>query len=365
MSWVINANPTKTTPRTLPKPQKKFKLYCKECLLNGRRYYTISSGMPSDIERHRNSRQHLETSITTVPCNSDEGIALLERSKTSNQGPKRKTVNPSGEEPCSKRSMCDKNNLVVEKQNSSTPASKYQEQRNQTSFDQFALSREKNISSDDSDTSSDKLDSQPDDENDPITENLNQIERQTTKSHEQMTIDSFATEHRCCKGTDSEQSLAKDIASEIVRLMKEMEVNERREVDSSTNLTHTHPIVVDLDQWRKIGNISALVEKIPCIEFFYDQEMGESVIRCSLCFCSISNKDKSLKDLSPYRAARKKCGSDHGNLCTGISHGKEKTEQYIKGSNSDWRLLKFLIRSHLLGISNTAHGKQHFSIKTV
>ena len=142
--------------------------------------------------------------------------------------------------------------------------------------------------------------------------------------------------------------------------MKEMEINEQREVDSSTNLTHTHPIVADLDQWRKIGNISALVEKIPCTEFFYDQEMGESVIQCSLCFCSISNKDKSLKDLSPYRAARKMCGSDHGNPCTGIWHGKEKPEQYIKGANSDWQLSKSLIRSHLLGISNTAHGKQHF-----
>ena len=75
--------------------------------------------------------------------------------------------------------------------------------------------------------------------------------------------------------------------------MKEIEVNEQREVDSSTNLTHTHPMVVDLDQWRKIRNISVLVEKIPCMEFFYDQEMGESVFQCSLCFCSISNKDTS------------------------------------------------------------------------
>ena len=143
--------------------------------------------MPSDIERHRNSRQHLETSITTVLCNSDEGIALLERSKTSNQGPKRQTANPSGEEPCSKRSMCDKKNLIIEKQNSRMPASKYQEQRSQTNLDQFAPSCGKNISSDDSDTSSDKRDSQSDDENDVITENLNQIKRQTTKSHEQMT----------------------------------------------------------------------------------------------------------------------------------------------------------------------------------
>ena len=60
--------------------------------------------------------------------------------------------------------------------------------------------------------------------------------------------------------------------------MKEMEVNEEREVDYSTNLTHTHPIITDLDQWRKIGNISVLVEKIPCVEFFYNQEMGKSVI---------------------------------------------------------------------------------------
>ena len=132
--------------------------------------------MPSDIERHRKSRQHLETSITTVLCNSDEGIALLERSKTSNQGSKRKTVNPSGEEPCSKRSMCDKNNPLVEKQNSSTPASKYQEQMSQTNLNQLASSCEKNISSDDSDTSSDKRDYQPDDENDAITENGEKLE---------------------------------------------------------------------------------------------------------------------------------------------------------------------------------------------
>ena len=50
---------------------------------------------------------------------------------------------------------------------------------------------------------------QPDDENDANTKNLNHIEKQTTKSHEQMTIDSFATECRCCKETNSEQSLQK------------------------------------------------------------------------------------------------------------------------------------------------------------
>ena len=160
---------------------------------------------------------------------------------------------------------------------------------------------------DDSDTSIDESDSQPE-ENDEMTENPTQIQKQTTKIHDQTTIDAFILEHRCTKETNLEQPLAKDIACEVVRLMREMRVNEESEVDSSTALVHTYPIVADLSQWKQIGNILVLVEKMSCIEFFYDQEMEEIVIRCNLCFASISKKDKSLKDLSPYRAAKK-------NLC--------------------------------------------------
>ena len=52
--------------------------------------------MPFDIERHRKTKQ--KTSITTVLYNSDEGVALSERSKASYQGSKRKTLNPVGDE---------------------------------------------------------------------------------------------------------------------------------------------------------------------------------------------------------------------------------------------------------------------------
>ena len=75
--------------------------------------------MPSDIERHRKTKQHLETSITTVLGNSHKGVALLERSKASNQGSKRKTLNPVSDEPCSKRSLLETNNSIVEKQTTS------------------------------------------------------------------------------------------------------------------------------------------------------------------------------------------------------------------------------------------------------
>ena len=89
--------------------------------------------------------------------------------------------------------------------------------------------------------------------------------------------------------------------------------------------------------------------------------MEESVIRCNICFTSISNNEKKLKDISPYLAAKKKSLSGHGNPSTGIWHGQHKTEQYIMGGNADWRLLKSTLRSHLLGISTTAHGRQHFT----
>ena len=45
-------------------------------------------------------------------------------------------------------------------------------------------------------------------------------------------------------------------------------------------------------------------------------------------------KTKSLKYLT-LSSCKKISVTDHGNLSTGIWHGKEKTEQYIKGANSD------------------------------
>ena len=223
--------------------------------------------------------------------------------------------------PCSKRSLSEWNNSIVEKQTTSTSTLVNQlspdYQGSQSNLDHFTLVYENNLNSDDSDTSIDESDSQPE-ENDEMTENPTPIQKQTTKIHDQTTIDAFITEYRCTKETNLEQLLAKDIACEIVRLMREMKVNEEGEVDSSTAHVHIYPIVADLSQWKQIGNIFALVEKISCIEFFYDQEMEESVIRCNVCFASISKKDKSLKDLSPYRAARKISVTDHENLSTGI-----------------------------------------------
>ena len=85
------------------------------------------------------------------------------------------------------------------------------------------------------------------------------------------------------------------------------------------------------------------------------------MVRRSLCFSSICNKDKTLKDRSPHQVARKcTAAKNNGNPSTGIWYGKEKTEQYIKGGNKGWRMLKSLLRSHLLGISTSAHAKQHF-----
>ena len=73
--------------------------------MNTRKYYTISSGMPSEIGRHRKSKQHLEVTITTVLGHlMKEGIARKEfgrkpkkrpstNSSTGGSSPKRARLN--------------------------------------------------------------------------------------------------------------------------------------------------------------------------------------------------------------------------------------------------------------------------------
>ncbi len=69
----------------------------------------------------------------------------------------------------------------------------------------------------------------------------------------------------------------------------------------------------------------------------------------------MSSKEKKLKHLSPYFAAKKKSKAGHGNPSACIWNGRNKTEQYIMGGNADRRNLKSI------GISTTAHGRKHFT----
>ena len=160
--------------------------------------------------------------------------------------------------------------------------------------------------------------------------------------------------------TVPEMPSATDIAAEVVKLMKEMKVVDTLEDEEKPKqLLDEQQIANNLDEWRKIRNITELVAQVPCLEFFYDEVMSESVIRCEVCFKASMGKE-NMKNESPYQIARKKNQFNHGDLVTGIWNEKEKTEQYLKGGNSSWRSLKSVLRAHLLGTSTTSCGKCHY-----
>ena len=88
-------------------------------------------------------------------------------------------------------------------------------------------------------------------------------------------------------------------------------------------------IANNLDEWRKIRNITELVAQVPCLEFFYDEVMSESVIRCEVCF-KVSMGKENMKNVSPYQSARKKNQFNHGDLVTGIWNEKDKQNNTLK-----------------------------------
>ena len=83
--------------------------------------------------------------------------------------------------------------------------------------------------------------------------------------HDQTTIDAFVTGQMCDKEISSKHASAKDIAKEVVKLMKEMKVDEESEVTTLGTPMHIYPVAADLGEWKKIGNITELVSKVDCI----------------------------------------------------------------------------------------------------
>ena len=92
--WWLNSKQSSKSNSKSKKGANAKQLFCKECLLGNRKYYTISNGMPSDIERHRKSKQHSEATIATVLSTSEEGRDLLERKRSATGAKKR----PSNDE---------------------------------------------------------------------------------------------------------------------------------------------------------------------------------------------------------------------------------------------------------------------------
>ena len=321
--------------------------------------------MPSDIERHRKSKQHVEVTITTVTSSSQEGLDLLHRREAKKQAKKRAGTNFSA---CARP---PKQPRIEAENDNALPVTRTEKEKGITQNTTDAVSDDNDYFHAQNEFCTgdynELLNDESNEDNANAPSNSMTLELETgsqikPQSKSQSVIDTFLTsqnENITRKDIQSEDgmgmvdfisaqsdnpqapstaSLATDIAQEVVRLMEEMKLTENKE--HPKQLLTNCDIANDLDEWKQIRNIIELVHKVTCFQFYYDETMQESVIRCGICFQSFLSKETRIKDLSPYQIARKASSSNDGNPVSGIWNGKEKIEQYIKGGNSAWRRLK-------------------------
>ena len=210
--------------------------------------------MPSDIERHRRSSQHLEKSITTVICDSPERKLLAAKAKMENQGKAIRNLNESAE-PKSKRSRQTEEGKQITHQN--VPAEMHDINQSTESIIDYDVDA---TESESHEIFSRKRDS-------------------AAKIHEQSSIAAYLGHHEEREISPNEMAddntyeepvaaakhvTAKDIALEVVSLMKDMNFNDKdNELESSNRLLDTCEVAIDLTEWKRINNISELVNRVP------------------------------------------------------------------------------------------------------
>eukprot|EP00794_Sanderia_malayensis_P020878 gene20878-22930_t len=242
-SWEFLQRKPLSTPAPQVSATKKRvykKLYCKECLRGGRKYFTISNGMPSDIERHRNTSQHLETTITTVVCDSPEGVLLAEKAKSGNKETKKKLSKV--EEPKFKRcrpgeaeetlDSLQKEGLDKSEENVELPESLESILDDDTEMiDSYELEKGHATTTKVLDQSS--------------------LEQYIARTNEKEDVPSQADE--AVTDVPTKQLTAKDIALEVVSLMKEMNItsDNANEQNTSNALLDTCEIAMNLNEWKK------------------------------------------------------------------------------------------------------------------
>ncbi len=205
----------------------------------------------------------MECTITTVICDSPEGILLLDKAKKLSKGKSTVSTNKrQANEPETKRPR------RIEEEETSTETEPLQDERMEISEEiESNRSFEKDFGNE-TDTL-DSFEAVPiNDEKGSETTLLGQSSivgfMQSTRKQDTTSIKLIDAENENPVGTDvtSKQPTAKDIALEVVSLTKEMKVTD--EIDSA-NLLDAHPIAADLDEWKRISNITELANKVPLI----------------------------------------------------------------------------------------------------
>ncbi len=212
--------------------------------------------MPSDIGRHRKSKQHQEVTITTVQSTSKEGIALLERmkSQTTSQSKessrKRKSADSDkGLSPSKKGKLDNKKGYPSEDNRDSLAASK----------DNQAPIKETVDSDLDVEIKNDNSESELHVQN-RIECYLSQPSVSTTTTCEGNTTSDLMIEEQLSAqkvtediglSTDSTERFpsSKSIAKEVASLMKEMKISDDTNEQAESELLGDQ-IPSNLDEWN-------------------------------------------------------------------------------------------------------------------
>ena len=131
-----------------------------------------------------------------------------------------------------------------------------------------------------------------------------------------------------------------------------MEKEYFQQYDKSTKLA--------LENIKKAENIHDLnLASDGILEFFYNEESGESVVRCNPCYRLHIASKPALSSTTPSQAVRILCKSGNGNLATGLLLNKKTTNMLIEGHNESWyhQKSRFLEHIRLIGEGSSVHKK--------
>ena len=109
---------------------------------------------------------------------------------------------------------------------------------------------------------------------------------------------------------------------------------------------------------RGAKNIHELVEANDLLQFFYNDDAGTAILRCSVCFEYHCLNKVHFKGMTPFKAAQKLCDGP-GTLATGLFVSPQVSKLIIEGHNATWSNKKKLCTDHftLLGKGTSTHWK--------
>ena len=109
---------------------------------------------------------------------------------------------------------------------------------------------------------------------------------------------------------------------------------------------------------KEAKNVWELAGATELIEFFYDEEQQESILRCSPCYKLYLKSRPTLGSVTPFKAQKIINSTGNGTLGTGLLLNNNTTRLLIEGGNTTWYRQKSVCIKHLCLLSDSkTHNK--------